>query len=243
MGGSSNSTSAVTGYLKFLLFVYIVTSPFLLEKSGVTADEGKRAVASAGACLLGALGLGLVVYDRGRDASGRALGALLILAWLSTVIVIWRSAPPARSAAARWAGIPAASTLSQKSLVVEGLAVSEDDGDYPASAPEPPHDAPWPPPSPVATAPPPPAPPPEWAVEDPGDGLSPDGLGRIFEAPTMKEFMVPSPDGFVTPTDLDDIQSGTVLHSDSAVEALVPLGTGSYSAQGVIFGSDLCGTN
>jgi hypothetical protein len=67
-------------------------------------------------------------------------------------------------------------------------------------------------------------------------------LGRIFEAPTLKEFMKPSPSGFVSPSDLDDIQSGTVMHPDSAIQAIAPLGTGSYSAQGVIFGSDMCGT-
>ena len=94
MGGSAKSPCALTIYLKFILFVYIVTSPFLLEKSGVTGDDGKKAVASATACLLGALGLGIIVYDQDRDASGRALGALLILSLLTTVIVIWRHGSP-----------------------------------------------------------------------------------------------------------------------------------------------------
>ena len=85
-------------------------------------------------------------------------------------------------------------------------------------------------------------PPPEWDSDDAGDGLSADGLGRIFEAPTMKEFMTPTPTGFVSPSDLEDIQSGDVLHPDSAMQAIVPLGPESYGAQGVLLGSALCGS-
>lgn len=259
--------------MKFVLFVYILTSPFLLEKSGVTGDEGKKAVASAAACLLGALGLGIIVYDRDRNASARALGALLILSWLSTIIVIWRHRPPASSLSQPW--------------LFEGLAVSDEGtggnagtvgngGNAAPSVPRtpettPPGDGrgpgsyrgapvesqdPWPPGEPGSpgrahaearaqdepwaggreTLP-------EWASGDLGDGLSPDGLGRIFGAPTLKEFMNPSPSGFVTPSDLDEIQSGAVGQPGSALQAIVPLGSGSFSAQGVMLGSDVCGAH
>lgn len=245
-GGSAKSC-ALTGYLKFLLFAYILTAPFLLEKSGVTGDDGKRAVATAAACLLGALGLGIVIYDRDRDASARALGALLILSWLCTVIVIWRQKPPP-------------SSLSRESWLIEGLSVSDSGtagSPEIASAPRAP-----PPPAAESQAPEPPvghgapaswgapaAPPgprepmPEWAAGDLGDGLSPEGLGRIFGAPNLKDFMKPSPSGFVTPEDLEEIQSGAVGQPGSGLQAFVPLGAGSYSAQGVIFGSDVCGAH
>lgn len=315
VNGSTKSACAVTGYFKFLLFVYIVTCPFLLRSAGVIGDTKKTSVASAAACLIGALGVGIITYDRKKDSSSRALGALLILAWLSTVVVLWRGAgqtsvnghhnprgqttsphdrpqpvqqplPQDGELSGRgWDGTAASEDLDVtgafEGVDIYGVRESyEDSGGYEVHEGRDQerngdgyegHEGFW------GSSPGGGRDDGEWAparAEDAlsrqrleraqsadedearrrsgrdaevgwrqadGDGVSTESLDRIFAAPTLSEFMKPSSTGFVTAENLANVQSGSVGPAGSDEHALVPLGKGSYSAQGVIFGSAVAG--
>jgi hypothetical protein len=87
MTASKTSEGPVVLYIKLLLFLYTMFSPFLLRTSGVASDPKKRAVASAFGCVAIALGAGIAIYGT-RDGPVLALGVLTLLSGLSTVLVL-----------------------------------------------------------------------------------------------------------------------------------------------------------
>ena len=264
---SATCSGIATAYIKLLLFFYAAAAPHLLVHSGASSDPKYSSALSALGCVAIAFGVGILLYEGTGSHGQGALGLLVAVSGLITVVVIM-GAPKPPAAAPRPTGQHQVFFKSQQTH----------------GAPEqPPHGAPEQPPLGAPVTPPQGAPgqPPLGAPEQPPQGLlqevsppeysevleamaiEPDGrarggavggtalstsdepnaadLERLFNAPTINEFLVPSPGGFVTPSQTDAIQSNSPGGSDMSSAVIMTLGAGSYSAQGATAVADVMG--
>lgn len=246
---SATCSGIATAYIKLLLFFYAAAAPHLLVHSGASSDPKYSSALSALGCVAIAFGAGMLLYEGTGSHGQGALGLLVAVSGLITVVVIM-GAPKPPAAAPRPTGQHQVFFKSQQT--------------HGAPATPPPIETP----PPIIETPPPQGllqevAPPEYSEVLEAMAIEPDGrarggadggtalptsdepnaadLERLFNAPTINEFLVPSPGGFVTPSQTDAIQSNSPGGSDMSSAVIMTLGAGSYSAQGATAVADVMG--
>ena len=241
-----SAAGVATTYIKVLLFVYAATAPFLLRNSGASSDPRCSSALCALGCVAIAFGVGVLLYEGAESHGHGALGLLVAICGVITVVVVRGSR--SRHAAPK----PVGDISGQRQI----FFLSQEPHEAPheaheareeAAREEAPHEEAGGLLQEVA--------PPEYAsvleamtVDAPGAHATPSDddpnaadLERLFNAPSINEFLIPSPGGFVTPYQTEAIQSNSPGGSDTSSAVIMTLGAGSYSAQGATAVADVMG--